>query len=1067
MNKLFTKIVGAALGLTMAIGVGVAVASSNRDTYPAYALDATYTKVTDASTLATGDKIVVATESDSNPATGVTGWNGTKDATVGTTESAWVQYEVTTATGGWYLYDSGADKYIKTPGSSNQFLYGSSSEKAVCSVDSNGVLMCNSRYLCKNSSNYRMYGSIGTYTPFYVWKVAGGSSGGGSSFTDTYSLDGKNIIISASNGSYIPNSIGTSGKPSVTTTKSDSAIFLFEIVGNDEFTLKLTNGTNSGKYLKTGTGTGSSSTINVGASSETWTVVTTSGNKYLRDEDNHYLAANSTTDWRMYANTGNGFPIMSFEVASDDPEITGVAITGGPAASATIGGGAQFTMSATVTAVNDEGESLSRKVNWTVSPAGAVTFSKSQSDSGEEITVTAVNTANNGVVITAASAATGFASIKATSNSFDIIKAYDVSSVTLSATTVGGPTYDASGASSFNVSFTTAVIYNGDAGTSKVNITVSPDAGVTGHGNNVAAGAFTLTFTKPGTYTVTSTSVEKNTKYASVSVTINNIVIPGYELVNNTGSIRNGSKAIIHSAGETHNMIMTSQSDNGYRNTSNYTVTDNFIPTSDLPSGSEVLTLVVSGSHWELKTNDNKYLSLTENGNKLYTSNSADTTNNTTEWDISFNGNNAVITSVAYSNRVIRCNGGSTRFACYEGTQQAIQLYVLVDTSPYFTVNTASVYLGNRGTQSLQLTAHNGASDTVTWASNNTGIATVSPASGLSTTVTACESGTGTATITATFASGEYDPIEVIVEVMELDTYVNIGVTTFTKVSSNNGDWSGTYLLVDETASKIFDGSASPLGASSEKEVTISSDQISATGLLASSFNIKTSTNGYTLKSNSNYYVGNRSATKGLMTSLGVQYEVSIDSDGTITALLEDGTSSSTTLRHNNTDGIFRFYDNTSGNALSLYKANGEMRAITSTLTSWYDDAKANGYLTCHASGSGSSIDFDSLADSAADILEAEDFDTLKKMSAKSAEDNGNYLEDFISDYDYLVMYKGQTDFLDRFAEGGAMHGASRFVSSPVSSMESETIYSIIVIVSLVGLTTIGGYFFLRKRKEQ
>ena len=38
MNKLFTKVVGIALGLTMAVGVGVAVASS-KEALPAYATD--------------------------------------------------------------------------------------------------------------------------------------------------------------------------------------------------------------------------------------------------------------------------------------------------------------------------------------------------------------------------------------------------------------------------------------------------------------------------------------------------------------------------------------------------------------------------------------------------------------------------------------------------------------------------------------------------------------------------------------------------------------------------------------------------------------------------------------------------------------------------------------------------------------------------------------------------------------------------------------------------------------------------------------------------------------------
>ena len=187
MNKLLQKVAKLFLGLSMAAGVGVAVSAGRKD---ASAVNAdSYTIITDVSDLSNGDKVIVATENGSNPETGVTGWNGSKDATVGATPSGWVQYEVTTATNGWYLYDSEADKYIKSPGSGNNFYYGSSSEKAVCSVDSNGVLKCNSRFLCKNGTNYRMYGSIGTYIPFYVWKVSG--SGGSTDGTATYTVSSK------------------------------------------------------------------------------------------------------------------------------------------------------------------------------------------------------------------------------------------------------------------------------------------------------------------------------------------------------------------------------------------------------------------------------------------------------------------------------------------------------------------------------------------------------------------------------------------------------------------------------------------------------------------------------------------------------------------------------------------------------------------------------------------------------------------------------------------------------------------------------------------------------------
>ena len=43
MNKLFTKIVGVCLGLTMAVGVGVAVASNSKEATPVHAADPTAT----------------------------------------------------------------------------------------------------------------------------------------------------------------------------------------------------------------------------------------------------------------------------------------------------------------------------------------------------------------------------------------------------------------------------------------------------------------------------------------------------------------------------------------------------------------------------------------------------------------------------------------------------------------------------------------------------------------------------------------------------------------------------------------------------------------------------------------------------------------------------------------------------------------------------------------------------------------------------------------------------------------------------------------------------------------
>ena len=127
--------------------------------------------VTSNSTLSNGDSVIIRTN-ESTPK-GVTGC-GSKDATVSTTQAQWVQYVVGSASSsGWTLYDSAEQQYIASPGA-NECKY--SSDGGTCYVDSEGHLMCNNRYLCVNGTNYRFYTSIGSYTPFYVYKVPGSSS---------------------------------------------------------------------------------------------------------------------------------------------------------------------------------------------------------------------------------------------------------------------------------------------------------------------------------------------------------------------------------------------------------------------------------------------------------------------------------------------------------------------------------------------------------------------------------------------------------------------------------------------------------------------------------------------------------------------------------------------------------------------------------------------------------------------------------------------------------------------------------------------------------------------------
>lgn len=139
-----------------------------------------YTKVTDITTLAAGDKVVLYCD---DAALGVTGYNGNKDATVGAT--GWVEYVVEAATGGVLLKDG--EQYISLT-AKNSFSY--SATGSVCKVTADGILYITlaadgkDYLLYENANNgnplYRMYVDKSTdsrYKPFYVYEVTG--EGGG------------------------------------------------------------------------------------------------------------------------------------------------------------------------------------------------------------------------------------------------------------------------------------------------------------------------------------------------------------------------------------------------------------------------------------------------------------------------------------------------------------------------------------------------------------------------------------------------------------------------------------------------------------------------------------------------------------------------------------------------------------------------------------------------------------------------------------------------------------------------------------------------------------------------
>lgn len=140
----------------------------------------TYNLVTDISQISTGYYAILRTADGSSF---ISGSNGNKDATVATSQSGAKEYAITVSGSTFTLKDEETNSYIAAP-SANEFKYG---DAGAFSVNEEGHLICNDRYLCINTNYYRFYSTSQTsYTPFFMYACSqkggqgGGSQGGGS-----------------------------------------------------------------------------------------------------------------------------------------------------------------------------------------------------------------------------------------------------------------------------------------------------------------------------------------------------------------------------------------------------------------------------------------------------------------------------------------------------------------------------------------------------------------------------------------------------------------------------------------------------------------------------------------------------------------------------------------------------------------------------------------------------------------------------------------------------------------------------------------------------------------------
>ena len=180
----------------------------------------------------------------------------------------------------------------------------------------------------------------------------------------------------------------------------------------------------------------------------------------------------------------------------------------------------------------------------------------------------------------------------------------------------------------------------------------------------------------------------------------------------------------------------------------------------------------------------------------------------------------------------------------------------------------------------------------------------------------------GTKTITITYGSFSKTYTATVNKVTPSDA-------KYVKVTSAPTDWSGKYLIVYETTSKIMDGSATS-GSGAQQSVTIDDEDnsiLSTTTIDGYSFTIAkgtTDTSKYTVQSASGYYMDRPTSGSGgsLSWSSDNAYEISIAyvTDHTeIRASSYVSSSAEQILQYNSGSSIFKFYKNTQSD-VQLYK---------------------------------------------------------------------------------------------------------------------------------------------------
>ena len=304
---------------------------------------------------------------------------------------------------------------------------------------------------------------------------------------------------------------------------------------------------------------------------------------------------------------------------------------------------------------------------------------------------------------------------------------------------------------------------------------------------------------------------------------------------------------------------------------------------------------------------------------------------------------------------------------------------------------------------------------------------------------------------------------------LESMTYTVRETESWTKADSiSAGD---QIIILNETATReLTEVNASHVGVATEYSgspshsfvLTVGTGNAEGSYTLSNNGTYLAYTNTSTSKNNNLYTLSSPSTTDEL-NQVSWTIEIS-NGDATITNVYNTNRQ----LQYNASSGQERFCCYVSAQtAVQIYKKSGGDTPYT--VTEALFNAVHNNFgegKTYEWSDSCPSFDDGAWADACEAIIDLANYSSYK-LNRAVADASGNEIEVFLAKYDNIITkFTDEYDYLERFAVGGINHGSITKVNSLSLLTNNGTEVAIIVVASMIGLSAVGGYFFLRKRKE-